>query len=45
MIQDKRNGNHWIADEGKTFVSKVDGSNMGEEIWLGVADSIENYEE
>ena len=36
---------HYIADEGKTFIRKADGFDMGEEIWLGVNDNIENYEE
>lgn len=45
MTQDKNNPIHWIADENKTFVRKDNGVDMGEEIWLGVTDSIENYEE
>lgn len=45
MIQDKNNTIHWIADEGKTFIRKADGFDMGEEIWLGVSDLIEKYEE
>lgn len=36
---------HYIAAEGKTFIRKVDGLDMGDELWLGVNDSIENYEE
>lgn len=45
MIQDKNNTIHWTADEGKTFVHKIDGTEMGTDIWLGVGDSIDNYEE
>lgn len=45
MKQNKKNPIHWIADENKTFIRKADGFDMGEEIWLGVEDSIENYEE
>lgn len=33
------------AEEGKTFIRKADGFDMGEEIWLGESDTIENYEE
>lgn len=36
---------HYIAAEGKTFIRKADGFDMGEDIWLGEDDSIENYEE
>lgn len=42
MIQE---GNYVKADEGKTFIHKEDGIDMGEEMWLGENDSIENYEE
>ena len=45
MIQDKNNTIHWIADEGKTFIRKADGFDMGEEMWLGIYDHIDNYEE
>lgn len=45
MIQDKNNINHYAALAGKTIIRKADQFNMGEDIWLGVADSIENYEE
>ena len=45
MIQDKNYNKHWIADEGKTFIRVADGFDMGEEIWLGVNDTIDNYEE
>lgn len=41
----KENTNYYQADEGKTFIRKADGFDMGEEIWLGVNDSIKNYEE
>ena len=34
---------HYIAEEGKTFIRKADGVDMGEEIFLGVDDAIENY--
>lgn len=36
---------HYLAVEGKTFIRKADGFDMGEEIWLGEFDTIENYEE
>lgn len=45
MRQNKNNPIHWIAEENYTFIRKADGFDMGEEIWLGIADSIENYEE
>lgn len=41
----KENTNYYQADEGKTFIRKADGFDMGEELWLGVNDNIENYEE
>jgi hypothetical protein len=44
MIQDKNNTNHYTALAGKTFTRKADQFNMGEDIWLGVNDSIDNYE-
>jgi hypothetical protein len=37
--------NYYRAKEGMTFVRKADGFNMGEELWLGKSDSIDNYEE
>lgn len=37
--------NYYKAEEGKTFIRKADGFDMGEEIWLGIDDNIENYEE
>lgn len=45
MRQNETNPIHWIADEGKTFIRKADGFDMGEELWLGLDDNIENYEE
>ena len=45
MKQNETNAIHWIADEGKTFIRKADGFDMGEEIWLGLTDNIDNYEE
>ena len=45
MVQDKNNPIHWVADEGKTFIRKPDGFDMGEEMWLGLTDNIDNYEE
>lgn len=33
------------ADDGKMFVRKSDGSIMGDGLDLGVADTIDNYEE
>lgn len=44
MIQNKFYPNNWMADENKTFIRKIDNFNMGEDIWLGVNDSIDNYE-
>lgn len=41
----KQNGNYYVADEGKTFIRKADGYDMGEEMWLGEFDTIDNYEE
>ena len=45
MIQSKTNSKYWVADYGKTFIRKADNFNMGEEICIGVLDSIENYDE
>lgn len=45
MTQNINNSIHWIADKGNTFIRKYDGFDMGEEIWIGVNDTIENYEE
>ena len=45
MRQNDSNPIHWIADEGNTFIRKADGLDMGEEIWLGIYDHIDNYEE
>lgn len=36
---------HYIASEGKTFIRKADGADMGEELFLGEFDTIDNYEE
>jgi hypothetical protein len=41
----RENTNYYLADEGKTFIRKSDGFDMGQEISLGVNDSIENYKE
>ena len=43
MVQDKNNPIHWIADEDKTFIRISDYFDLGEEIWLGINDSIDNY--
>ena len=45
MTQDKNNLAHYIADEGKTFIRLADGFDMGEEMYLGSTDAINNYEE
>lgn len=45
MRQNENNPIHWIADEGKTIVRKADNFDMGEELWLGLNDNIDNYEE
>ena len=42
--------NHYIADEGKTFVRIIDNKIMGNELYLGLfvdgtQDTIDNYEE
>ena len=37
--------NHYIAESGKTFKSKLNESLVGEELYLGIHDSIDNYEE
>ena len=42
--------NHYIADEGKTFVRLIDGKIMGNELYLGPyidgsEDTIDNYKE
>ncbi len=41
----KQNGINYTADEGNFIVRKQDGFIMGEDICLGSADSIDNYEE
>lgn len=41
----KQNGNYYVADEGKTFIRRADSYDMGEEMWLGEDDSIDNYRE
>jgi hypothetical protein len=40
-----QNDNFYVADKGKTFIRKADGYDMGEEMWLGELDSIDNYVE
>lgn len=45
MRVNENNPIHWIADPGKTIIRKEDGLDMGEEIWLGVNDTIDNYTE
>ena len=37
--------NHYIAESGKTFKSKLNESLVGEELYLGKNDSIDNYEQ
>ena len=42
--------NHYIADEGKTFVRIIDNKIMGNELYLGLfvdgsEDTIDNYKE
>lgn len=39
------NNNHYIAEEGQTIVRKSDLFNMGDEIWIGIDDDINNYKE
>ena len=45
MKQNENNTSNWIADEGKTFIRKIDNIDFGSEIYLGINDSIENYVE
>jgi len=48
MIQDQENLMHFIAEDGKVIVPKDrEGTDfvMTEDIWIGSADSIDNYEE
>lgn len=45
MKQNETNPIHWIADKGKTFIRKADSFDMGEELWLGIDDNINNYDE
>ena len=35
---------YYVAEEGYTYIRKTDGFDMGNELWLGENDSIENYE-
>lgn len=44
------NNNHYIADEGKTFVRIIDSKIMGNDLYLGLfvdgdEDTIDNYKE
>ena len=44
------NNNHYIADEGKTFVRLIDNKIMGNDLYLGLfvdgdEDTIDNYKE
>ena len=44
------NDNHYIADEGKTFIRLIDGKVMGNDLYLGLfvdgsEDTIDNYKE
>ena len=41
----RENTGIYVADEGKMLVRKADGFVMGDQLDLGVNDSIENYEE
>ena len=36
---------YYRTQEGKTFIRQADGFDMGEGLWLGNSDSIDNYEE
>ena len=45
MKQSKNNTNHWFAEYGFTFIRISDNADMGNEIWLGANDSINNYKE
>lgn len=45
MKQNEKYPQCWTADEGKTFIDKRDGEDVGESIYLGTTDSIDNYEE
>lgn len=35
---------YYVAEEGYTYIRKADGFDMGNELWLGENDSVENYE-
>lgn len=44
------NNNHYIADEGKTFIRLIDNKIMGNDLYLGLyidgsEDTIDNYKE
>jgi len=38
-------GNEYRADNGKTFIAKSTGDDMGTILCLGIGDNIDNYEE
>ena len=40
-----QNGNNIIADNGKIFALKSTGEIVAKELWLGINDSADNYEE
>ena len=37
--------NHYIAEHGKVWKSKTTGDVLSEQLYLGINDSIENYEQ
>lgn len=37
--------NHYIAEPGKIFKTKLNETLLGEELYLGIYDSIDNYEQ
>lgn len=43
MTQDSTNNKIYLADKGNTFIRLSDNYDMGDVIWLGNNDVIENY--
>ena len=35
---------YYVVEEGYTYIRKADGFDMGNELWLGENDYIDNYE-
>ena len=45
MIQDSNNALHYNAEEGNTFVQKGTNIRYGNDLYLSIEDSIDNYSE